>query len=205
MIDSEGELLKRAIGGDMSALTTLLEHNCEALRAMLNIDKKWASVLDPDDVLQVTFLEAFLQIGKFKAEGSGAFLGWLNRIAQNNLRDAVRELSAVKRSPPGQRIGAGGQQDSALHLLANLGMTTTTPSRSAASAEVSAAINSAIALMPPDYGTVVRLYDLEGKSIGDVAVAMGRTAGAVHMLRTRAHEHLREILGSDTAFFSQCA
>ena len=90
-------------------------------------------------------------------------------------------------------------------LLANLGMTTTTPSQSAASAEVRAAINKGISLMPPDYGTVVRLYDLEGKAIGDVAAAMGRTTGAVHMLRTRAHEHLKEILGSDTAFFSQCA
>lgn len=205
MTDSEDELVKRAVGGDMSALTMLLEQNCGAVRAGLNIDQKWASVLDPDDVLQVTFLEAFLQIGTFSAEAPGAFLGWLNRIAQNNLRDAVRELSAVKRSPPGRRIGAGGNQDSASLLLANLGMTTTTPSRSAASAEISAAINNAIALMPPDYGTVVRLYDLEGKSIGDVAATMGRTTGAVHMLRTRAHEHLREILGSDAAFFSQCA
>src|SRR5262249_861072 len=149
--------------------------------------------------------EAFLQIGKFKAEGAGAFLGWLTRIAQNNLRDAVRELSAVKRSPPGQRVVAGNQQDSESVLLANLGITTTTPSRNVASEEVRAAINNAIALMPPDYGTVVRLYDLEGKSIGDVAAAMRRSTGAAHMLRTRAHEHLRDILGSDTAFFSHCA
>lgn len=205
MIDAEDELVRRAVGGDMSALTSLLEHYCGAVRAALSIDQKWASVLDPDDVLQVTFLEAFLRIDKFKTEDSGAFLGWLNRIAQNNLRDAVRELSAVKRSPPGRRIGAGDPQDSTSLLLANLGMTTTTPSRSAASAEVSAAINNAIALMPADYGTVVRLYDLEGMPIGDVAAAMGRTAGAVHMLRTRAHEQLREILGSDSAFFSQCA
>ena len=204
MIDSEDELANRAIGGDMSALTSLLEQNYGAVRAMLNIDQKWASVLDPDDVLQVTCLEAFLQIGKFKAEGAGAFLRWLNRIAQNNLCDAVRELSTVKRSPPGQRIGAGNHQDSASDLLANLGMTTTTPSRIAASAEIRNAISAAIALMPPDYGTAVRLYDLEGKSIGDVAAAMGRSTGAVHMLRTRAHEHLREILGSDSAFFSHC-
>lgn len=205
MIESEDELVDQAIAGDMSALTSLLEQHCGAVRATLHIDQKWASVLDPDDVLQVSFLEAFLRIGKFKSEGSGAFLGWLNRIAQNNLRDAIRELSAVKRPPPGQRVGAGGQQDSASLLLANLGMTTTTPSRSAASEEVRAAINKAIGLMPPDYGAVVRLYDLEGKSIGDVAASMGRTTGAVHMLRTRAHEHLKEILGSDTAFFSQCA
>ncbi|QDV89857.1 ECF RNA polymerase sigma factor SigE [Phycisphaerae bacterium RAS2] len=205
MIESEDDLVKRAVGGDMAALATLLEQNCAAVRAMLNIDRKWASVLDPDDVLQVTCLEAFLQIGKFNAKGPGAFLGWLSRIAQNNLCDAVRELSAVKRSPPGQRIGVAGQQDSTALLLANLGMTTTTPSRNAASAEVCAAINNAISLMPPDYGTVVRLYDLESMPIGDVAAAMKRTPGAVHMLRTRAHEHLREILGSDTAFFSQCA
>ncbi len=205
MIDTEVELVNRAIGGDMAALTSLLEQNCAAVRAMLHIDPKWASVLEPDDVLQVTCLEAFLQIGRFKSHGDGGFLAWLNRIAQNNLRDAVRELSAVKRSPLGQRIWSGNQQDSESILLSNLGITTTTPSRNAASAEVRAAINSAIALLPPDYGTVVRMYDLEGKSIGDVAAAMKRSAGAVHMLRTRAHEHLREILSSDSDFFSQCA
>ena len=205
MIESEDELIDQAVAGDTSALTTLLEQHCGAVRATLHVDQKWASVLDPDDVLQVTFLEAFLEIGKFQSSGSGAFLGWLNRIAQNNLRDAIRELGAVKRPPPGQRVGAGGQQDSASLLLANLGMTTTTPSQSAAGQEVRDAINKGIALLPPDYGTVVQLYDLDGKSIGDVATAMGRSTGAVHMLRTRAHEHLKEILGSDTAFFSQCA
>lgn len=205
MIDSEVELVNRAIGGDMSALTSLLEQNCAAVRSMLHIDPKWASVLEPDDVLQVTCLEAFLQIGRFKSHGDGGFLAWLNRIAQNNLRDAVRELSAVKRSPLGQRIQAENQQDSESVLLSNLGMTTTTPSRNAANAEIRAAINNAIALMPADYGGVVRMYDLEGKSIGDVAAAMKRSAGAVHMLRTRAHEHLREILSSDSDFFSQCA
>lgn len=205
MIESEDKLIEQAIGGDMSALTSLLEHHCGAVRATLHIDQKWASVLDPDDVLQVTFLEAFLQIGKFQPGSTGAFLGWLNRIAQNNLRDAIRELSAIKRPSPALRVGAGGQQDSASILLANLGMTTTTPSQSAASAEIRAAINKAIALLPPDYGEVVKLYDLEGKAISDVAAAMGRSTGAVHMLRTRAHEHLKEILGSDTEFFSQCA
>jgi len=205
MIESEEVLVDRAIAGDTSALTSLLELHCGAVRATLHIDGKWASVLDPDDVLQVTFLEAFLQIGKFQPGSAGAFLGWLNRIAQNNLRDAIRELSAVKRPSPAQRVGTGGQNDSASVLLANLGMTTTTPSQSAASAEVREAINKAIGLMPPDYSAVVRMYDLDGKSIGDVAGAMGRSTGAVHMLRTRAHEHLREILGSDTAFFSQCA
>src|SRR5205085_10015385 len=120
----------------------------------------WASVLEPEDVLQVTFLEAFLRIKHFQPGGSGSFVGWLNRIAQNNLRDAVKELSRAKRPQPNQRVNAGPREDSAMLLLAEIGVTTTTPSRHAAQHEVRSAMEHALTLLPPDYAAAVRLYDI---------------------------------------------
>jgi DNA-directed RNA polymerase specialized sigma24 family protein len=52
--------------------------------------------------------------------------------------------------------------------------------------------------MPPDYSTVIRMYDLEGRGAESVASAMGRSTGAVYMLRSRAHDMLRTLIeGSD--------
>ena len=52
---------------------------------------------------------------------------------------------------------------------------------------------------------MIRLYDLEGRPIAEVAAEMGRSSGAVHMLRARAHDRLRELLGPESAFFTNPA
>jgi RNA polymerase sigma factor (sigma-70 family) len=90
-------------------------------------------------------------------------------------------------------------------MLEMLGATSATPSRAAALNESRTLLESAIARLPADYAMVVQLYDLEGNSIAEVAVAMKRSAGAVHMLRARAHDSLRELLGRESIFFSNPA
>jgi RNA polymerase sigma factor (sigma-70 family) len=63
-------------------------------------------------------------------------------------------------------------------------------------------MEGALRQLPPDYEKVIRLYDLAGKSPAEVAQEMGRSQGAVFMLRARAHDRLREVLGSSSQFFS---
>lgn len=202
----EAHLLTRAVAGDAEALGELLRTYAPRLREALSIDARWRSVLEPDDVLQVTFLEAFLRIRAFKPAGPGAFLGWLRRIADNNLRDAVKGLGRQKRPPPGLAVQApGGPGDSAMQLLEHLGVTTTTPSRVAAGNEVRDALNKALAALPADYAAVVRAYDLEGRDIAETAAMLGRSPGAVHMLRARGHAALAELLGAPAQFFSEDA
>ena len=55
----------------------------------------------------------------------------------------------------------------------------------------------AVAALPPDHRRVIELYDLEGKSIQEVAEEMGRTQGAIWMLRSRALRHLGKHLGDE--------
>lgn len=184
------------MSGDTAALADLLREHAATLRAQLSIDAKWQSVLDIDDVLQVTYLEAFLRIGSFVDTGPGALLAWLRRIADNNLRDAIKGLQRLKRPPPARQAPATSD-GSAVDLLELLGVTTTSPSQALASVEMRAALANALAALPEDYGRVIRLYDLEGRSIEETASTCGRSAGAVHMLRSRGHTRLRELLGEN--------
>jgi len=198
--DGVNRLVKRAVGGDADALSILLAEFGPRLEAALHIGRRWRPVIDVADVMQVTYLEAFTQIGRFNPEG-GSFLRWLRTIAANNLRDAIRGLSGRNRPPPERRIAMDGNTDSMVELFESLNATTTTPSRASGKNEIHALIRAAVDRLPTDYRTVVQTYDLDGKSIADVATALDRSKGAVHMLRARAHDHLRAMLGAESLYF----
>ena len=53
--------IDRAATGDAGALEELLRELEPRLRASLMIQPRWQGALDSEDVLQVTFLEAFLE------------------------------------------------------------------------------------------------------------------------------------------------
>lgn len=204
MSDNESNLAARAIAGDADALTQLLHEHGPGIRALIagSIASKWQTVLDADDVMQVTYLEAFLSIDGFVHQGQGSFTGWLKRIANNNLRDAVRELERQKRPQPENRIHPNSDDDSATSFMAELGYTTTTASQHATRDEIRSAIETAILGLPEDYSQVVRLYDIEGQPASHVATALNRSVGAIYMLRARAHDRLRESFGNGTQFFT---
>jgi RNA polymerase sigma-70 factor (ECF subfamily) len=192
--DSERTLERAAVGGDEEALRALLLRHGPEVERGLEIHAKWRSVIDTADIMQVTYLEAFLGIHRFDADRGEPFVHWLRCIAENNLRDAVRGLSAQKQPPPDRRVTEPESAASVAALYELLGATTTTPSRAAAAAESANRINEALDALPSGYRMAVQMYDLEGRSIDEVAAALNKSTGAVHMMRARAHDRLREIL-----------
>jgi RNA polymerase sigma-70 factor (ECF subfamily) len=202
MPDPPENLLALAVSGDTAALATLLQRFGPEIRAQLRIAGRWQSALDVDDVMQVAYLEAFLRIESFEPHGSASFARWLLRIAENNLRDAIRSLDRVKRPPPDRRVQLRTHDESAAVLIEQLGVTSTTPSRQVAAGELRDTLEAALDLLPEDYARAVRLYDLEGRPVEEAAAALGRSTGALHMLRARAHDRLRELLAPEGAFFS---
>jgi len=196
--EQANSMVTKAVGGDADALGELLEHFGPQVGAALRVGRRWQSMIDIGDVMQVTYLEAFLQIGRFDVARSGSFLRWLRTIAANNLRDAIRGLGGRDRPPIELRLSAPAPrsiEDSASEFVEQLGYTTTTPSRIARRDEAGRILLAAMDRLPSDYREVVRRYDLDGMPIGDVASSIGRSAGAVHMLRARAHARLKELLG----------
>ncbi len=207
MSRDEADAFVRAVEGDRTALRTLLEDFGPQVWAHINggIGPQWRSAIDADDVMQVTYLEAFLRIDRCEARDAATFVGWLRRIADNNLRDAIKELGRKKRPHPANRVHADGTDDSAVTLVEMLGAGASTPSRHVARKEAADAVNALLKRLPPDYAKVIQLYDLQGQDIAEVAGSMGRSPGAVHMLRARAHDRLRTMIGAETDFFTQTA
>ena len=191
-------LVGRAVGGDQEALTCLIAQHDATLRCKFRnqIPARWQALLSLDDLLQETYTDAFLDVADFADRGAEAFEHWLTTIGKNNLLNAVQSLEAEKRGGGRVPFSPDQQDDSyaALHEL--LRCSTTSPSGKAAKGEAKAALEQAIDRLPCDYQTVVRLYDIEGHPVEDVTATMRRSAGAVFMLRARAHRELGRLLGA---------
>jgi RNA polymerase sigma-70 factor (ECF subfamily) len=198
---SDDQFVPRAVAGDEAALTSLLECHGPQVRSALerSYRGRLSGRVDLDDVMQITYLEAFLRIRQFVPGGTNAFPGWLRRIGENNVRDAIRKSDA------GGRARSSGPspwwEDSCRALLEPVAGTAT-PSRAAGREEARHLLENALGQLPQDYERVLRLYDLEGRSGPDVARVIGRSHGAVKMLVARARDRLTEVLGSGSKFFS---
>jgi RNA polymerase sigma-70 factor (ECF subfamily) len=201
--ESESSLIAQAVQGDRDALARLLKQHTPALRrnSSLSIPQRWQALLSIDDVLQQTFTDAVLGIRRFVPKPGASFGGWLATIARRNLQDAIRMLEAHKRGGRSRPIRSADADESYDGLFDLLLDSTTTPSGHVARNEIGALLERAIDSLPQDHRTAVRMYDLEGRSVEDVAGALGRTPGAAYMLRARAHRWLREILGRSSDFF----
>lgn len=198
------KLLADARAGRQEALVSLLAELTPELRRRVagKIGGPWQSLVDEDDILQVTFMEACTRLEKFTGGGASGFLAWLTKLAENNRIDAVRALEGAKRPGPSKRVNPQAGEDSAVALIEMIGTTSHTPSRSVARGEASKILDMVLGTLPEEYEKVIRLYDLKGKSAGEVAKEMGRSEGAIFMLRARAHDRLRDALGSGSKFFS---
>ena len=204
MDDTDQNLLKRAVAGDRAALTELLEQHAPVIRRRLvgRIPSRFQAVLSEDDVLQQTYTDAFLGIGNFVPKESGSLMAWLCTLAKRNLVDAVRMLDAEKRGGSHKRRENRSPDDSCQALFEILMSTITTPSRQVARSEAAHVIRQVIQQLPETHRQVVQLYDLEGRSLQEVATLLGRSPGAVSMLRMRAHARLAGMMGTASQYFS---
>lgn len=192
------ETFDQAAAGSESALRLLLEHYGPMVRARIaqRVGRQWQALIDPDDVMQVSYLEAFFSLERLTARSEASFVAWLSRIAENNLHDARKALESEKRPDHLRRAQPFNADDSHGALLDFLRGSSTTPSRQLARHESRRIVSATLEQLPSDYRTVVRLYDLEGRPSDEIARVMGRSVGAVLMLRARAHERMKGLLHS---------
>jgi RNA polymerase sigma-70 factor (ECF subfamily) len=196
-------MLERAAQGDRAAVGELLLEASGPLSAYIarELPKSIAHVVSVEDVLQETFHSAFATIGDLKSTDEAAFLAWIRAIARHRMLDALRRHKRKRRGGGRKQVKAESSTDSMLGLFDVLA-DESTPLRRASREEALACMHVALADLPEDYREVVRLRFLEDKSYKEVALAMGRSEGAVHGLITRAKERLRELLGRASAYLS---
>ncbi|MEM9381426.1 MAG: RNA polymerase sigma factor [Planctomycetota bacterium] len=184
----------RAADGDEGALQTLLEDVGREVQAGLRVNPRWSRAIAVEDVLQVTFMEAFLRIRTLRDRSRPAFTAWLTRIAENNLNDAIRALERDKRPDAHGRVTSGPEGESSRTLLARLAAEEPSIGTRLGEAESVDALMDAISRLPDSYRRVVRALDLEERPVSEVAGLLDRSVGAVHMLHSRALDRLRDLL-----------
>jgi RNA polymerase sigma-70 factor (ECF subfamily) len=192
--DLTPEQIARAAEGEKKELELLLRQLEPELRAGLTISAPWRRSLDPDDVLQVSYLETFLRISTLRDRTPSGLQAWMRRLVQNNLKDAIRALERDKRPDAKRRVTVGQSGQSARTLLGMIAADAPTAGLRASLKEQVSDLQGAILRLPASYRTVVQSVDLEERSVAEVAKELGRSQGAVHLLRSRAHDRLAELL-----------
>jgi RNA polymerase sigma-70 factor (ECF subfamily) len=200
----ELSLIQRAAAGDSAALECLLfkyrTHLLNYVSRRLPEDLR--RILEPEDILQDVYFEAFRRIGGFTAVDSHSALRWMVTIARNRVVHVIRMQRTLKRGGSrGPGLGDGLRVgDSLVLLLQDLVVYERTPSRSAAAHELMLTLQQSINRLPPDYRQAVRLRYMENLSLETVAERMSRTSGAVRMLCARGLKSLRIDMRSASLF-----
>jgi RNA polymerase sigma-70 factor, ECF subfamily len=184
-------LLGRVRDGDADAFQVLFDRHLAVLRARVLrlLPARLRRRVSVADVLQEARLAALRGSDGFKPRANGTVRGWLLRIAENQALTALRRHDGAARRSSGREVSRGGRPDTAAFAGAG-----PSPSEAAATAEVREAVRAALEELPEDYRSVLQLVRIEGRTMAEAAVRMGRSREAVKKLYGRALGKLSEAL-----------
>lgn len=172
------ELVQRVQAGDKKAFDLLVMKYQQRIVHVIT-----GFVHDPVeamDVAQEAFIKAYRAIPNFR--GDSAFYTWLYRIAINT---AKNYLTAAARRPPQMDVEAS---EATNYFDAPELKEFETPENKLMSDELENTIHEAIADLPQDTATAIRLREFEGMSYEEIAQAMDCPIGTVRSRIFRARE-----------------
>jgi len=177
------DLVQRAQRGDLPAFNSIVLRYQDAVYSL--VLRMLSSAEAAEDVTQEAFVSAWRHINTFRG---GSFRSWLFTIAANRARD---ELRRGVRRPTTSLDAARDDPDRADLDPADDGPG---PERAAEQAELRAALEGALAELPPDWREVVVLSDVHGLDYAEIAQATGVALGTVKSRLSRARARLREVI-----------
>jgi RNA polymerase sigma-70 factor (ECF subfamily) len=140
-----------------------------------------------EEVVQETLLCAIRRLGQYEPQRSaGNIFGWLTGLARNEIRRALaRERSPADLEEFWMRMD---QQ-----LLSLYAMLETEPFADELldRMETREMVNATMAQLPPHYGQALEAKYVRGRSVRDIAGALGLSAKAAESLLGRAREAFR--------------
>ncbi len=185
----ERQLIKRARGGDQVAFEDLVRPYRDPLywRAVKALDDADAA----DDVVQETFLRAYTRLDTFR--GDARFGTWLFTIGSNCIRMHLRRR---------QRKSANRIEDHLFQVEQESAQSPEAraeqPDRLAIQRQLSGALDDAISQLPPQYGSILRLWVEDGLDLNEIQAHSGLSVSAI---KSRLHRARRRIKAAIEARF----
>ncbi|MEU9921928.1 RNA polymerase sigma factor [Streptomyces griseoluteus] len=187
------ELAARASAGDRDAFATLYNGHRGMVFSYL-VTRTRSRVL-AEDLTSETFARALASIDRFSENAaSGGFGGWLYRIARNLHIDHVRKLSTRMEAPTlltsFENTATGSSE-----VLERSAESTTL--RELDLVDVAATLDVALAAITPVQRECLRLRYVEGLTLQETAVRMGKRIGAIKTLAFRGLAGARTALTTE--------
>jgi RNA polymerase sigma-70 factor, ECF subfamily len=195
------ERLQRAAQGDAGSWEALVAESRQRLRRMVafRLDQRLQGRVDPSDVLQDAYIEAWQDLGNYLRLPAMPFFLWLRGIAGNKLRELHRHHLGTQMRDPRREVsicdGAMSETTTtalAAGLLGNL----TRASEEAIRLELKLRLQDALNAMDPLDREVLALRHFEQLSPAETAEVLGIKEKAAGMRYVRALRRLKEILSS---------
>jgi RNA polymerase sigma-70 factor (ECF subfamily) len=173
--------LAGARGGDSEAFRALVQrHSRPLFRLAFRLT---GSEADAEDVVQETFLRAFVRLGQF--EERAAVGSWLYRIAANASYDVLRARRRREAT-----WGAGDAEEEAAEAPSEA----PGPERLAFSAELKGRVERVMARMSAAERASFVLRHFEGRSIREIGAELGQSENSAKQSLLRAVRKLRAAL-----------
>lgn len=168
----------------MDALQCLfLEYHCPLTARVSGSMGLAQSSMDPLDVLQETYTEAYRTFPECRFAGPAPFYRWLETIALNRLKNEQRALRTQKRDVSRvQRRAASSFSD----LLIRIPAPDTSPSQRAARRELADVVFASLARLKDEQRLVIRWRLIDELPMAEVAARLGKTLDAAYAFHRRA-------------------
>lgn len=183
--EEDVELVESAQAGDVHAFETLMQRYKTRLSRYLF--RVLRDTDDTDDVVQETFIKAYLALNSFR--GDASFATWIFRIGINTAK-----RSLFQRFRQGVRMNDLGDEDSD-NWQATIGEADfDTPEAKMESKEILDLLDAALAELPAEQRTSFELRELEGLTYEEIAWQMHCPVGTVRSRIHRARDTLAAAL-----------
>jgi len=166
----EAIIIRQILGGRRDLLEDLIEPHLEPL--WRTVKAKVRDDADTDDIVQQAVFKALTHLGQYRFEAS--FRSWLIQIAINEVSQLWRKRFASRCVPWDPQAMAGMKVVD----------TKESPFNACRRSQNARLLHLALASLPEKYRVIVRMRDLEERTVLEVADKLRLTAAAV---KTRHH------------------
>jgi RNA polymerase sigma-70 factor (ECF subfamily) len=134
--------------------------------------------VNPEDLVQETFLKAWNQRSTFRGDNTKQFASWLLTILRNHFIDCCRR--PVRETELGTWFGIAGDADS--------------PSEQMISIESESELHACLAELKPKYQEVINMRIFEGLKFAQIAEQSDRSINTVASIYRRGIEQLLAVM-----------
>ncbi len=195
------ERLRLAAQGDAGSWESLVAESRHRLRRMVafRLDQRLQGRIDPSDVLQDAYLEAWQDLDAYLRVPAMPFFLWLRGIAGNKLREVHRHHLGTRMRDPRREVSIPDlalPETTTTALASGLLGNLTRASEEAIREELKLRLQDALNAMDPLDREVLALRHFEQLSSTETARVLGIKEKAAGMRYVRALRRLKEILNS---------